>query len=185
MKMIYYALFHSHLVYGIHIWSSCPEAILKQITIKQKIAIRILAKAKYNSHTEPLFKKLEILPFNLLCDYFKLQFMQRFTQNYVPTALENMWVTNSTRHADEHIQLRNDDFLYIPFARSITTERLPLTYFPRLWNEFPDGAIKFIRNKIEFNQKLKCYFLNLLNSTVICNRLLCPDCHLRPENINP
>ncbi len=93
-----------------------------------------------------------------------------------------MWVTNVIRRADQaQIELRNNDLLFAPFARTATTARLPLTSFPRLWNEFPDGGIKFIRNKLEFNSKLKKYFLNSLNQNVTCNRLLCPDCHLNPD----
>jgi len=35
---------------------------------------------------------------------------------------------------------------------------------------------------IEFKKKLKEYFLKCLNDTPICNRLLCPNCHLRNSN---
>ncbi len=110
--------------------------------------------------------------------------MQRFTQKFIPLALENMCTTNQIRGADQaHVQFRDDNLLYAPFTRSATTVRLSLTTFLRLRNEFPDEGIKFIRNKNEFNVKLKQYFLNLLNATVKCNHLLCPDCHLRIENI--
>jgi hypothetical protein len=51
------------------------------------MAIQILSNANYNSHTEPLFKKLNILPFAQLCLFFKLQFMQHFTQTYYPKLL--------------------------------------------------------------------------------------------------
>jgi len=70
LKMIYYALFHSHLIYACQIWSCCSESLLKPIVTKQKMAMRIILNAKYNSHTEPLFKKIIILPFFTMCDYF-------------------------------------------------------------------------------------------------------------------
>ena len=179
LKFIYYALFHSHLIYASQLWSCCTESLLKPIITKQKMAIRILSNAKYNSHTEPLFKKLNILPFAQLCLFFKLQFMQQFTQKFLPTALNNMWITNNVRRNDQaHIVLRNDDLLHIPLARTLFTSKHPLTTFPQLWSEFPDESLKFIRNKLEFNHKLKNYFLNQLNANVNCGRLLCPDCHL-------
>ena len=44
--------------------------------------------------------------------------------------------------------------LSIPFARTVQTERQPLTALPKLWSEFPDENIKFIHNKKEFYSKL-------------------------------
>ena len=78
------------------------------------------------------------------------------------------------------VQLRNDDLLHIPHSTLHLTHKLPLSSFPQLWTDFPDEEIKFIRNKIEFNAKLKKYFLGQLSAIVNCNRLLCPDCHLNP-----
>ena len=43
--------------YGILTWGYEPESILKL----QKKAVRIITLAKYNAHTEPIFKKLSIL----------------------------------------------------------------------------------------------------------------------------
>ena len=60
----------------------------------QKAAIRIIAGAKYNSHTEPLFKKLQILPLPDLIMYNKIQFMQRFTQQFLPESFNDAWVRN-------------------------------------------------------------------------------------------
>jgi hypothetical protein len=179
LKFIYYALFHSHLIYASQLWSCCADSLLKPIIKKQKMAIRILSNANYNSHTEPLFKKLNILPFAQLCLFFKLQFMQHFTQNFLPQALNNMWITNNVRRENQaQVVLRNADRLHIPLARSNHTAKHPLTIFPQLWEDFPDESLKFIRNKLEFNRKLKTYFLNNLESNVNCGRLLCPDCHL-------
>ena len=106
--------------------------------------------------------------------------MQQFVQNFLPLSLQDQWITNRMRHMDEdHITLRNDDLLYIPFARNARTTLLPLTSFPRIWCEFPDEDIKFIRNKMEFNSHLKTFLIGSLKTSVQCNRLLCPDCHLR------
>ena len=90
-----------------------------------------------------------------------------------------MWTTNNIRRQNQvQAVLRNHDLLHIPLALSFTTSKHPLTTFPQLWADFPDESLKFIRNKKEFNLKLKEYFLNNLNANVNCGRLLCPDCHL-------
>jgi hypothetical protein len=178
LKSIYYATFHSHLVYANQLWRCCSESTIKPLALKQKMAIRIVAKAKYNSHTEPLFKKFNVLPLYLLTDFFKIQFMQHFVQKFLPETLLSMWVTNAIRRLDQaEVELRDDDLLHIPFARTSTTARFPLTSFPKLWESFPDGEIKFLRNKIEFNSRLKNFYLSMLSNNIRCNRLLCPDCH--------
>ena len=177
LKLIYFATFHSNLIYAIHIWSSVPESTYKQLYIKQKAAIRIICNSKYNAHSEPLFKELNILPLPFLVTFFKIQFMQRFVQGFLPISFENLWITNRIRRQDEsEIQLRDDDLLYIPPPRTNSTSFHPLTLFPTLWRDFPDDSIKFIRNIPEFNLKLKLHFLNTLHSTVICNLIYCPAC---------
>ena len=119
------------------------------------------------------------LPLPLLCQFFKVQFMQKFTQGFLPSSFNELWVTNRIRRADQdHVELRNNDDINIPFARLASTERLPLTSFPRLWSAFSDERIKFIRNTVEFNRELKNYYLNSLSAIPFCNRLLCPHCHL-------
>ncbi len=93
LNAVYYSLIHCHLVYGIQIWSSTSTSNYNDLEIKQKNAIRIIFLAKYNAHTESLFKKQQILPLPDLVKYFKLQFVHRFVHSYLPSSLSNMWIT--------------------------------------------------------------------------------------------
>ena len=78
----------------------------------QKSAIRVITGSAYNSHTEPLFKKLQILPLPDLILFNKLQFMQSFNQNLLPSSFNDTWVKNSIRNIGENdIQLCNFDQL--------------------------------------------------------------------------
>lgn len=78
---LYFSTVHCHLVYGIQIWGSASQSTLNELFKKQKNAIRLITKSKYNSHTEPLFKKLQVLPLTSLIKYFNLQFMHNFNHN--------------------------------------------------------------------------------------------------------
>jgi len=177
LKFMYYATFHSNLIYAIQIYSCTNKSNLLPLVKKQKAAVRIVNNSKYNDHSEPIFKSLRILPLPLLCDYFKLQFMQRFLQGFLPQSFNNTWTTNRIRHDNQpEIELRNDDDIFIPYARTNLISNQPLVSFPRLWETFPAGEIKFLRNKLEFNEKLKEHFLSTLNSTIVCTRLFCPTC---------
>jgi hypothetical protein len=157
---------------------------MKGIITKQKSALRIINQAKYNAHTEGLFKKSKILPFNLLADYFKLQFIHRFVHKHLPSSLSGSWLTNEERRnpvnlqVDQIRQLRNQDDLYVPFSRLASTEKPPLASFPKLWNEFDNFGLKINPNKISFNVGLKKMFFDSLADNYVCNRLLCPHCHL-------
>ena len=143
----------------------------------QKSAVRIISDAPYNSHTEPLFKKLQILPLPDFSTFNKLQFMQQFSQKFLPILFDSIWVRNSIRNIGENeIQLRNADQLQIPPSNFVTLDVFPLFEFPKIWQNFPDEQLKFIRKKTEFDTKLKKYFLDDLSEIPNCNRLLCPAC---------
>ena len=57
MKTLYNSLILPHISYGIILWGK----ELKRINKLQKWAIRTIDVAKYNAHTEPIFKRLHLL----------------------------------------------------------------------------------------------------------------------------
>jgi len=184
LKSVYYSTFHCHLVYCLPIWSSASNSLLHPVEILQKKAIRLISNAKYNAHTEPLFKNCKILPIDKLIEFFNLQIMQRYLQGFLPKAFISTWITNADRRQElsnnEDLVriLRNDDNIYVPFARLSFSLKQPLINVPKTWTEFNEPEIKILRNKIEFNQKLKKHLISLLSTTVNCSRILCPACHL-------
>ncbi len=91
-----------------------------------------------------------ILPLPNLCDFFKLQFMQRFIQGFLPCSFNNTWISNVARRPETvSMVLRNHDDFYVSITRLKTLESFPLYSFPKLWENFPDENIKFIRNWIQ------------------------------------
>ena len=178
LKSIYYSTVHSHFIYAIHIWSCASQSNLNRLFLKQKMALRIVHNSSFNAHTEPLFKKSNILPLFKLIDYFKLQFMHRYITRETPSSFDNLWTRNEERRRLLEHSLRNTNDFFIPPTRLVSTDSFPLVLFPRLWNNFDDAILKNIVSKTEFNFKLKCYFLKDLSENFKCNRLLCPNCHL-------
>jgi hypothetical protein len=180
---LYYALAHSHLIYAIHVWSAAPPSTLSLITKIQKKAVRIINKVSNSSHTEHLFKKCNILPFEDLSQYFKLLFMYDFKEDLLPLSFKNLWKTNAklrrANNEDEPQErnLRNDSDFAVPFIQIEHYFKFPLADFPRTWNNFEFNFVYQSRNM--FKSLLKEYFLSKLASIVNCNRLLCPACHLQ------
>ena len=156
LLLLYNSLFHCHLLYAIQIWSCTSSGPINEIFKMQKAAIRIINGSNYNSHTEPIFKKLEILPLPDLITFTKIQFMQRFSQKMLPTSFRETWVRNSIRLIGENeILLRNADQLTLNKHRLSSYAKNPLFDFPKIWETFPDEQLKFIRNTYEFDTKLK------------------------------
>ena len=156
LKSLYYSLIHSHLTYAISIWSCTAPTNLLSLVKVQKKAIRLISQAKHNDHTEPLFKKLGILPLYSLIEFTKLQFMQNFIQGLLPEIIMEEWeLSNNRRQNQVQVVLRNHNEIYEPFARMSFSEKLPLCSLPKIWNSFEDNSIKIIRDKIELKKNLK------------------------------
>ena len=75
-----------------HYFKLTPEKIAR------KKCIRNINKSKYNSHTNPIFKKLNILKLNDLFDLNCKLFMHSFVHNKLPSCFESMFKkSNSLR----------------------------------------------------------------------------------------
>ena len=59
--MFYNAVILPYLNYCNLVWGSTYKINLQRIAILQKRVIRIVNKSYYNVHTEPIFKKLNLL----------------------------------------------------------------------------------------------------------------------------
>ena len=56
---------------------------------------------------------MAILPLESLIQFFKIQFMHKYVQGFLPSAFNNVWVNRENmRGADFSVALRNSDNLY-------------------------------------------------------------------------
>jgi len=60
LRGIYFAKFHSHLIYGILFWGSDSQGI--KVFKMQKKVVRLICNIKKRTSCRELFKKLNILP---------------------------------------------------------------------------------------------------------------------------
>ena len=67
LKLIYYSVFHCHLIYCTHIWGNNYDATSKQISIAQHKAIRILYRQKNRTNMDNIYKEQHILTFQTFC----------------------------------------------------------------------------------------------------------------------
>ena len=178
MRSLYYSTFHCHLIYGIIAYSSTYDSLINDIFKQQKKAIRCISNAKYNSHTGILFKKLGILPFPALVDYFKLNFMYLYIKDLQPKSfrISNYWTLNQDRNIPYALRTHAD--FAIPFSRLALISRLPFISLPKTWNKYEE-ILKDLKNRPNYNLFKKHLKKTLIeNIETNCNRLLCHICHL-------
>ncbi len=142
LKSLYFALFHSHILYCPSIYSCTSQSNLKKISNLQKKIIRIITNSNFREHTLPLFASLNILPLEKLILQRKSILMHSFYYNYGPSSFNLVWSSQATRNPD--LNLRNANNIILPYPRIDLFKKMPLYSLPKTWNELND--IKFQHN---------------------------------------
>ena len=150
-------MIHPHLLYCLPIYSCTTQTNITLLEKIQKKAIRTITHSKYNQHTTPLFKTLKIMPLRSLITYTQSLLMHSIYHKYSPESLHNTWTTNADRPNDYN--LRNDNDLYIPIAKTEQTKRLTFFALPKMWNDLYEQ--KYTPNPITFKIAIKQHFLEI------------------------
>ena len=58
---LYYALIYPFLTYGMIVWGCTYQTNLQPLVVLQKKTVRIITFSKFDEHSSPLFKQLEII----------------------------------------------------------------------------------------------------------------------------
>ena len=100
----------------------------------QKRAIRVIHNTKYRHHTDPLFKRKNIVK---VSDIYQLQvfsFMHDLVNNMLPDSFDDFIpITNESNY---DITTRQRNRLYITRPRTTVSSNLPNHNFANIWNEF-------------------------------------------------
>jgi hypothetical protein len=158
LKKLYYALVHSSISYCINVYGSANKTTLSPLFLMQKKAVRIISRAKYRDHTNPLFAHLEILPIVELITYQRLKFMHSYYFHKLPISFAQTWQTNAERNPVRI--LRNGNDYFIPQHRIELVKRMPLYTFPAAWNA--ESIEKLNPNQPAYLKSLKKRLLDRL-----------------------
>lgn len=132
--LLYNSLIQSHLLYGVSIWGGTNAIYIDKLISLQKKAIRLVVGAPYNSHTKPLFARLQILEFG---DLYKLSLLKIANSKINPTYdtpksplecfnIQPVTVTRSSQTTN----------LVIPFCSRESHKRLCIHQVPFFYNKF-------------------------------------------------
>jgi hypothetical protein len=126
LKTLYYSFCHCHINYAMEIWNCAAKNLLNELFLKQKTAVLIILNSKYNSHTAPIFKKLNILPLQQLSQFNLSKIMYYYKHNLLPSCHNNTWLTVGALNQERGgPALRDAEELVIPFARTEQLSRFP------------------------------------------------------------
>ena len=128
---LYHTLIEPYFSYCNIIWGTHCSKHLDQLYHKQKKVIRIIANAKWNAHTAPLFRDFQLLS---IFNFNKLQtccFMYKISNCLLPTVFQNLFTLNSNVH--DH-KPRHYSKLHVISHRTNSRAYSIQIYGVRLWN---------------------------------------------------
>ena len=103
LKTLYQSLIGCRLNYGLLIWGRYASRLLKL----QKRAVRIIANKKYNAHTEPIFKTLQLLRVEDLYKVKVLTFYHNYHHLKLPAYFANDFISFNEDHHNYYTRNRN------------------------------------------------------------------------------
>ena len=163
-------MIHSHLTYSLLVWGyNC-----KRIEKLQKRIIRIISLSKYNAHTEPLFKSLNILKFHDMLKLNTLKFYYKYNQGILPQYFYSFnFETITSIHS---YNTRQSSQLHIERTRTHYTDNIIIIYLPLLINSTPSILINkiYTHSPQGFTANAKRYLFSLYSNT--CSIVHCYIC---------
>ena len=115
-RSIYYSIFHSHLIYGILIWSFTAQYNIEKIFKLQKKCVRIITFSGFRDHTDPLFANLNFIKIHDIINFQIAKFVFEFLSNKLPPVLNNIFTMKSTIH---NYPTRGTLNLYLPKTKTV------------------------------------------------------------------
>lgn len=169
LKLLYSTLILPHLQYGILLWGFRSDRIFKL----QKRAVRVISLNKYNAHTEPIFKELELLKIEDIFNSCLLKFQYKLKNDTLPSYFSLMFDHTETSHT---YHTRNRNSFIIPIPRTSLSFYTIRHFLPRFMDTMP----RLLTEKIAthslkgFSIYAKNYFIGKYSSE--CHVLNCYVC---------
>ena len=172
LRSLYFSLIQSRLQYGIEAWGNSNS--MHKLLRVQKRAIRVINNTKYRHHTDPLFKRNNIVKVSDLYQLQVFSFMYDLVNNKLPGSFDDFIpITNESNYV---ITTRQCNRLYMTRPRTTFSSNLPNHNFANIWNEF-DQIYKKCQPKNKAKKLLRKQFINSYLNTVRCYNPMCDECN--------
>ena len=170
LTLLYNSLVLPHFQYAILCWGFKTSRLFKL----QKKAMRIITVSKYNAHTDPLFKKLNIMKVEDIYRTSLLKFYFKFKNETVPHYFTNIFTTTAAHSYNTRGQNEPRHTL----SRTSSAQKTVRNYMPVFLNTVPHCITsKLSTHSIDgFSQYAKKHYINLykdvcfIQNCYVCGR---------------
>ena len=171
LLLMYNSLFLPHVNYSILAWGySCDR-----ITKLQKSVVRLICHAKYNSHTDLLFKTLKLLKTQDLLKLKALKFYFRYSQNQLPEYFSDIYSLTPITHP---YQTRNRHVPPLPIPKRNRARNCIRYFIPSLLKRTPPCITDklYTHSMSSFSKYTKLHFISQYSETcTIANCYICSN----------
>ena len=166
LRTLYNSLVLPHLTYGIILWGKH----LKRINKLQKWAIRTVINGKYNSHTEPILKKLKLLKVSDIYKLTAIKIFHKYKNDELPEYFDNFFETHTHRYNTRKQNKRRAT------PSTVTASQSPRFSIPTIVDSFPEHVTAKLQNnslKSTSNYVKKYLIDSYIDSCQIANCYIC------------
>ena len=133
---LYFALVHSHFLFGLTIWGSTFPSYLDELQKFQNKAVRIITNSEIRTPITPEFHKLGILKICDLYTYETAKIMHHHSTQTLPSSLSSLFANISNIHRRNTRSVAHND-LHLPKFSTNRCQNSIRYKGVKIWNSTP------------------------------------------------
>ena len=157
LRTLFFTFYKPYIDYCINIWTCTSQTNLDLINVSMKKAIRVITFSKFDAHSDPLFKSLNLLNLEKTIEFNLGKFMWNVQNNKLPIFLAKEFKMEITTQSSRKIIISKN---YTPLSRTKYKEYFVTTKGPLLWRKIPT-YLRDIRSKNIFSKKYSKLLLGM------------------------
>ena len=159
LKVIYHAMFHSHLQYCNTIWGNAAERILQPLERLQDKIIKIMCFVPFGQNdVGHLYNELGMLRLNDIHKFCKAKFIFKYKNEKLPPNFQNFLVTDRPNH-NYGLRNRNKNDYKCIWGKTVYSMKMMQYDGAKIWNEIPDYIKSYTEIK-EFSRNYKTLLIS-------------------------
>ena len=119
IRLVYYALIYSHVIYCIPIWGNAYRCHLRPVLLAQKRAVRTITYSARYENTLPIFNRLKLLRIDYLYKYFSALLIHKFVHHDYAQGVFSIQLNHyHLRNPNTIVQYGSHSTLYLKLAEN-------------------------------------------------------------------
>ena len=129
LKLIYFSLFHSHIIYCTHIWGNTSKYIMQTLIVAQNKIMRQIYRLNYRTNTDYIYKTKKIMSFKNIIIFKSLKIMYKVFNGVIHLNIYNIFTLRIPKY-----NMRSMNNFNLPEIKT-NIGKFHLGYNgPKLWN---------------------------------------------------